>query len=38
MLTGELKKQQNVLAGADGVALLGSFALALALHDPGGAM
>jgi exopolysaccharide biosynthesis polyprenyl glycosylphosphotransferase len=38
MLAGELKKQQNVLAGADGVALLGSFALALALHDPGGAM
>ena len=38
MLAGELKKQQNVLAGTDGVALLGAFALALALHDPGGAM
>ena len=32
------KRQQRVLAGADAVALLGSFALALALHDPGGAM
>jgi len=38
MITGELKKQQNVLAGADGAALLAAFALALALHDPGGAM
>lgn len=38
MLAGELKRQQSLLAGADGAALLGSFALALALHDPGGAM
>jgi exopolysaccharide biosynthesis polyprenyl glycosylphosphotransferase len=38
MLAGELKKQQNLLAATDAAALLGSFAFALALHDPGGAM
>src|SRR5579859_829894 len=38
MFAGELKRQKDLLAGVDAVALLGAFALALALHDPGGAM
>jgi exopolysaccharide biosynthesis polyprenyl glycosylphosphotransferase len=38
MFAGELKRQKDLLVGTDGVALLGAFALALGLHDPGGAM
>lgn len=38
MFAGELKRQKALLAGADAVALLGAFVLALSLHDPGGAM
>jgi exopolysaccharide biosynthesis polyprenyl glycosylphosphotransferase len=38
VFVGELKRQKNLLLATDGAALLGAFVLALALHDPGGAM
>jgi exopolysaccharide biosynthesis polyprenyl glycosylphosphotransferase len=38
MFAGELKRQIYLMAGIDSGALLGAFMLALALHDPGGAM
>jgi exopolysaccharide biosynthesis polyprenyl glycosylphosphotransferase len=38
VFAGELKRQKDLLVGTDAVALLGAFAVALGLHDPGGAM
>ena len=38
MFAGEFQKQKGLFAVADALALFGAFAIALALHDPAGAM